>query len=362
MKIVLTITLFLHGLIHFMGFAKAFGYGNLTQFSKEISRPMGFLWMLAGILFVVSALLYFLKKDAWPVLAIVAVVVSQILIFTLWKDAKFGTIANMVILVAAIIGFASYQFESEYREDVTSAIKKFTVESETVTGRDLEHLPTPVKKYLMYVGIVGKPKVGNVRIVFEGEMRDKGKDWFTFTSQQYNFFESPVRLFFMKAKVSGLPTNGYHRYDREGASMLVKVLSLIPAVDLKSKEMYPTETVTFFNDLCLFAPAALIDKRIQWQAIDGLSANATFTTAETTISATLYFNEAGQLINFVSNDRYSIAEMKTFPFSTPASNYKLINGYHLPTYGEAVWHYPDGEFVYGKFNVISVAYNVTDLW
>jgi hypothetical protein len=52
--------------------------------------------------------------------------------------------------------------------------------------------------------------------------------------------------------------------------------------------------------------------------------------------------------------------MKAFPFLTPVSNYENINGYNLPTYGEAIWHYPDGEFVYGKFKVKSVVYNLTE--
>src|SRR5680860_946202 len=107
MRIVLPLILLLHGIIHFMGFAKAFDYGNMTQFTKEISKPMGLLWLLTGLLFMVSTVLNIMEKDTWPILAIIAVLVSQILIFIAWKDAKFGTIANIIILVAAIIGFAS---------------------------------------------------------------------------------------------------------------------------------------------------------------------------------------------------------------------------------------------------------------
>ncbi len=43
----------IHGLIHCMGFAKAFGYGNITQLSKDISKPSG----LFGCL-----LLYYLQR------------------------------------------------------------------------------------------------------------------------------------------------------------------------------------------------------------------------------------------------------------------------------------------------------------
>lgn len=46
--------------------------------------------------------------------------------------------------------------------------------------------------------------------------------------------------------------------------------------------------------------------------------------------------------------------MKTFPFSMPIKNYRNMNGYNLPRYGEAVWHYPDDDFVYGKFKIKSI--------
>lgn len=140
--------------------------------------------------------------------------------------------------------------------------------------------------------------------------------------------------------------------------MRIKLLSIFPLVSIGTTELFIADTVTFFNDLCLFAPVALIDDRIVWETLDDFSAKATFTTNNTHISAILYFNETGQLVNFVSKDRYSVSDKKTFPFSTPARNFKNLGGYTLPTYGEGVWHYPEGEYVYGKFNIKSISYNV----
>lgn len=358
MKFVLTIILFIHGLIHFLGFAKAFHFGNMEQFAKEISKPMGLLWLFTGLLFVSASVLFIAKKDVWAILAIISAVASQLLILTVWADAKFGTIANVVILVAAIMGMAAINFEASFKSDVKVAMKTTGNTNEILVEKDLEHLPPLIKNYLKDVGVVGKPKVKNAKIVFEGEMRERGKNWFEFTSEQYNFYDSPARLFFMKAKVMGLPTHGYHAYQHKSAKMQIKVLSLFPVVQLNPPELFATETVTFFNDLCLFAPATLVDDRIGWEPVDERSVKATFTNSDTKISAILQFNDNGHLINFVSEDRISIDEMKTYPFSTPVSNYDTINGHLLPTYGEAVWHYPDGEFVYGRFHLKSVAYNV----
>lgn len=359
-KYLISFILLLHGLIHFMGFAKAFDYGNLQQLTKGISKSAGVLWLVAALLFIAAVVLYLLNKEAWLVPGILAVVLSQIVIVGFWKDAKYGTIANIIVCLVAFAGWAGFHFESQFRKDVKLHLQQ-TAPSATVllTNADIQPLPGPVQKYLMYAGVVNQPIVKNARILFEGEMRDRGKNWFAFYSVQYNFFDDPARLFFMKARMFGVTVPGYHDYQSGIARMNVKLFGLFAVMQAKGEEMNKAETVTLFNDMCLFAPATLADKRIQWESFDDTSAKATFTNGNNKISAILYFNEKGQLVNFISDDRYAISEMKQYRFSTPVKDYKLINGRNIPTYGETIWHYPEGAFVYGKFYLKSIEYNVS---
>jgi len=121
------------------------------------------------------------------------------------------------------------------------------------------------------------------------------------------------------------------------------------------------ETVTLFNDMCALAPATLIAQSIQWETIDPLTVRATFTNQGYTISALLYFNQVGELMNFVSDDRYQQVKGNTFAnfrWSTPLREYKEFNGHKLASYLEAIWNMPKGEFVYSQFHVMQVAYNV----
>lgn len=350
----------IHGLIHLMGFAKAYNYGNITQLTKDISKTNGTFWLLTAILFVAAIVLFLLKKESWPYMAVVAAIISQILIISVWKDAKFGTIANIVILLVAIGAFSSQYFESSFRKDVkANLIKTSNTQTNLLTENDIQLLPLPVQKYLRYCNVLNKPKVKNIKVVFDGEMRDKGKDWFKFRSVQYNFFDEPTRLFFMKGEMYGIIVPGYHCYQNAAASMQIKLLGLFNVVNIKGTIMSKAETVTVFNDMCLMAPAALIDKRIEWTDMDSLSTKATFTNGAYKITATLYFNEKGQLVNFISDDRSAI-DLKQYRFSTPVKNYVQINGRHIMQYGETIWHYPDGEFVYGKFYLKSIEYNVNE--
>lgn len=349
-----------HGFIHFMGFAKAYGYGTMKQLTLPITKPVGSLWMFTAFLLIAATVLFLLKKESWIYLAVPGAVLSQILIVMVWKDAKWGTVANLILLFVAVLAFTTLQFEKVFRADVN---KLFEQKNATVilTEDDMQYLPPPVQRYLRYSNVIGKPKPNNMHVVFEGEMRSKGKEWFSFTSEQYNFFGEPTRLFLMKAKMFGITVPGYHSYQQQKALMNIKLFGLIDIVKIKDENLAKGETVTVFNDMCLMAPGFLIDKRIAWEPMNDTTAKATLTNGTIKVSAVLYFNQQGQLIDFISNDRYETNSKQWLPFSTPVSEYKTLNNMNLISYGEAVWHYPDSAFVYGKFRTKKIEYNVSSI-
>ena len=85
--------------------------------------------------------------------------------------------------------------------------------------------------------------------------------------------------------------------------MRVKIASVVTVVDAKGAAMDEGETITMFNDLCVFAPGVLIDTGILWQAIDPQTVRATFTNASYTVRADLSFDDRGELTNFIADGR-----------------------------------------------------------
>ena len=59
MKAVLAVLLVVHGLLHSMGFVKAFGLAPVARLRQPIGRPLGILWLVAGLAFVGAAVLLF---------------------------------------------------------------------------------------------------------------------------------------------------------------------------------------------------------------------------------------------------------------------------------------------------------------
>lgn len=363
LRTILFIIFMIHGLIHFMGYVKAFGFADIPALSREISKPVGIIWLITGLLTILFSILFLFKKDIWVYFGVAGLVLSQTLILFYWQDAKFGTIANILILLVSVVGFFHLHFKNTYRSNVKTGLEQTKDIQETMlTKDDITHLPALVQKYLHYTGSIGKPKIHNFKLTLSGKIRSyEKKKWMNLSSEQYNFMPTPTRLFFLDATMNQLPVSGFHCFINGKAFMDIRLLSMFKVQYLEGKEMNISETVTYFNDICCMAPAALIDDSIQWLETEGNKIKASFTNNGITVSAWLHFNEKGELVNFVSEDRYAASDngtIKQLKWSTPLRDYKLVNGYKLASYAEAIYTYPDGDFTYATFSLKHIAVNV----
>jgi hypothetical protein len=362
MKIIFLINVLFHGLIHFLGFVKAFGLKEVKELTLPISKPAGIVWLIATVLFLTYALLYFLNhKQAW-LFGLLAVIISQILIFYFWKDARFGTLPNLMVLLVALLSLGAYLMQQEFIDRVSddfSANNDLT--TDLLTENDIAHLPFNVQKYLHYTKSVGQPKVKNFRAEFVGRMRSgPDDDYMNLQSVQYNFFKDPSRYFYMAASKMGLPATGLHLYQNERATFEVKLLNWFKVVDASGEKMDQAETVTVLNDMCFIAPATLIDPKIKWEVMDDSKVKAIYQNGNIRISAVLYFNERGELINFISNDRFDTdgEKYESYPWATPVENYRMMNGYLLPGKAQLIYQRPDGDFTYGELEFKNIKYNL----
>ena len=167
----------------------------------------------------------------------------------------------------------------------------------------------------------------------------------------------------MQARKLGLPATGLHLYQNQTATFEVKMLNCFRVVDAKGDKMDQAETVTLLNDMCFIAPATLIDSRISWKIINNTTVNATFQNGSISICAVLYFKENGELINFISNDRYETDGKKynNYPWATPVEDYRIINGYYLPSKAKLIYQKPECDFTYGELEYKSVKVNLKGL-
>lgn len=364
---IVAVVVVLHGLIHLLGAAKGLGWADVTQLKEPISAAMGVAWLAAAVLVVLAGVLLIIRARWWWVVGAVAVVASQTVIFTLWGDAKAGTVANIILLAAVVYGYASQgpaSYRAQYRRRVDAALTEAPPNG-VVTEADLAGLAEPVATYVRRSGAVGQPRVTNFRARIHGRIRaGTTTAWMSFTGQQVNTYgPEPSRLFFMEATMFGLPVDVLHTYVGPSATMRVKACSLVPMVNAAGPDMDQAETVTLFNDLCILAPAAIIDAPITWQTLDEHHVRGTFSNGAHTVTAELVFNDDHDLIDFISDDRTrSSRDGKSFTpqrWSTPVREYRTIDSRRVGTRGEGRWHAPkpEGEFAYLEFNLDQITYN-----
>ena len=351
-----------HGLIHLLGFAKAFGLARLPQLALPISRPWGALWLAAGGLTLATAVALPLAPRWWWAVGALAVVASQAVIVSSWGDAKFGTVANVILLVGVVWGCAHrgpWSLPAEFERDV--ALATSSRPGEVLTEADLAALPAPVQRYIRASGVVGQPRVQSFRATWTGRIRGGPHEpWMVFTAEQLNTFDPPRRFFLMDAVMKRLPVDVLHSFDERGATMRVRLLSLKTMVDARGATLTRSETVTVFNDLCILSPGELVRPSITWEPVDAHTARARYTQGPNTIAATLFFNDADELVDFGSDDRNPAPDGSTAAptrWTTPARDYARVGPARVPRRAETRWHPASGAWTYGEFELQSLVYN-----
>jgi hypothetical protein len=135
-----------HGLIHLLGFAKAFGYADLPQLTQPISRAWGLAWLAAAVLVTTSAAMLGAGARSYWIAGGVGLVLSQAVIFSAWGDASAGTVANVLLLLVVAHGWLTEgprSFHAQYLRDAQIGLARMVPEP-LITEEDLTHLPDPV--------------------------------------------------------------------------------------------------------------------------------------------------------------------------------------------------------------------------
>ena len=208
----------LHGVIHLMGFAKGFGYADPPQLTQSISRVWGLGWLVAAVLVTTTSAMLAVGARSYWIAGAFALVVSQAVIFSAWRDAWAGTAANVLLLLIVAHGWLTEgprSFHAQYLRDAQVGLARVVPEP-LVTEADMAGLPDPVQRYLRVTRSVGQPQVQNYRLRFLGRIRSAPDSrWMPFEAEQQSFADEPTRLFLMRARMFGVPVEAFHRQGKE---------------------------------------------------------------------------------------------------------------------------------------------------
>ena len=365
MRIALIILITIHGIIHAFGFLKAFGLSEFNAISQPISKTYGLFWLLAFLLLMITAFLIIIHSDYWWFVGFLAVIASQVLIFNHWSDAKFGTTFNLIILLASIIGFSSFNFKTEIKIERQALFENSQHENRnTINEKSFDGLPPIVNKWLTNSGIIGKQPISNVYLTQELQLKFKPEqeNWNSGKAEQYFTINPPAFSWNINTKMNSvIEVAGRDKFEDGKGEMTIKLFSLLPVAKAKNHQKVNQATLQRYLAEIVWFPSAALSPYLKWESIDDFSARATMEYKGTKGSGLFYFDENGNFEKFIAM-RYKVSnDTKPTEWSVIASKREEKSGIMIPVECEASWALETGTWTWLKLKITDIRYNVKEM-
>ena len=219
-------------------------------------------------------------------------------------------------------------------------------------------LPEPVRRYLRYTGVVGKPFPGTIRLRQTGRLRaGPGQRWVSLEAEEHYSVQPPGFVWAGVLRAGPLAVARARDMYAEGTGrMLVKVASLWPVVDASGAQVDRNGMTRYLSEMIWF-PAAFLADNISFQAVDDSSARVTLTDHDRTATGTLFIDQQGRVTDFVAKGYRTADASSPETWSTPFTGYGEFEGLRLPTRGKAIYKLPGGDLEYINMTVTELRYD-----
>jgi hypothetical protein len=358
--------LVVHGIIHLLGFAKAWDLGPRESFTGKTSFPLGenasrftgILWLLTCILMLTAAAAYYTKKDWFWILATVAVVISEALIIVYWHDAKWGTVVNIIVLVAVVLSAARVSFNKMTRLEVQALTSTASGKQKVIDNEGIADLPPIVQTWLNKSHLIGKEIPSSVHIVQEGSMRtDANSNWMAFDADQYFTINPPGFVWIANIHTAAfIDIAGRDKYQNGTGNMLIKAACLVPIANSSGQEIDQGTAVRYLAEIIWFPHAAVSDY-LKWEQVDMHHARVTMNYRDVSASGIYTFNDNGLPVAFEAQ-RYGDFKGKYSKetWSVATTGYGYFNGVPIGNQSEVTWKLQDGVFKWLRLAITHIEY------
>lgn len=368
LRIALVSLLVIHGLIHLLGFVKAFGLAEVPQLRGATlfalgpgwQRPIGALWLVAGVAVIGAASLYLVSAAGWWRLGLAAAIVSQVLIVYAWPDAKVGTLPNVVLAIAVLVGWADARFERGTDAAVAALYAgPAPAASPVITEAEVAALPAPVARWLTIAGVIGRPRAYAIRLRQRGALRtEPGAALMPATAEQYVDLVRPGFVWSVEVTMKRvIPVRGRDVLLDGRGSMRIAAAALVTIVDASGPPIDQGALLRFLGEL-MWAPSAALAPYLTWTAVDDRHADATLVWGDASVTGRFAFDEAGRPVGFTAR-RYlgGGPDAKLEDWEARADAWAIHDGVLVPVRGVVSWRLAKGLFEYYPWEVTALEHD-----
>jgi len=365
MRIALIILIGIHGIIHLFGFLKAFGISEFNAISQPISKAFGLIWLLTFVVYAITMTLLIFQSNLWWFCGFLAVIASQVLIFNYWSDAKFGTIANLIILVAVIIAYSNFNFKNKIVEERKKLFERSqAVNEKVITKETISELPSIVQKWLINSGTIGKKPITNVHLTQELQLKlnPDQENWNNGKAEQYFTINPPAFNWNINTQMNSIfEVTGRDKFENGSGEMTIKLLSLIPVANAKNHEKVNQASLQRYLAETVWFPSASLNPYITWEPLGENSSKATMEFKGVKGSGEFHFDVKGNFEKFVAMRYQDINAEEPTEWTVIATKTEERNGIKIPVECEANWKLESGKWTWLKLKITDIQYNVKEM-
>ena len=365
-RLLFTALLIVHGLIHLIGFSKEWKIGPTTLLSGKTLFPLsagaakfaGICWLITFLIWMITLACFTLKKDSFWIAALIAGVLSQLLIIIYWHDAKYGTIANVIVLVAVIINIARVSFDKRVGKELSSLLAARSTYSKELRNDSATSLPPVVEKWL---NVTRSTSVipSQVKLTQQGAMRSKpAADWMSFIARQHFTTDPPGFIWNARINAPGYVTiAGRDKFENGKGNMLIKPLYLFTLANSTGKEIDQGTMLRYMGELIWF-PEAANKEYFEWAQIDSVTATLKMSFKGVSAEGTFVFDEKGFVRRF-SAQRFGDfdGEFRMETWEVKVIEYTEMNDHLIASKCDVTWKLKDGDFTWLKLEIKDIAYD-----
>ena len=357
MRTLFAIIIWIHAIIHALGFLKAFKLVELKALSQYIPKTQGIAWLITAALLVITSILFLKQQKYWWIIGLIALISSQYLIVQQWNEAKFGTLINVLILVVIIVQYATNRFSDQVAKEV---VDLKTNSKQAQVERELETLPDVIQKWLIHSGALDKEPIHLVYLEQHAEMlmSPKQKTWVSATAKQHISTFPPTFNWSVNLTMNTIiPVVGRDKFEHGKGEMLIKPFAIIPAVDIKGNEKIDVAALQRYLAEIVWCPTAALADYITWKSIDSTSAKATMDFEGTQGSGIFHFNDDGSFQRFTALRYRDVADQEPTEWIVSATKHERMDGILIPTECHASWKLEETNWTWLKLTVTHIAYD-----
>ncbi len=219
-------------------------------------------------------------------------------------------------------------------------------------------LPPIVQKYLKNSIKIEQETSKLAAIKLSGETKsDINSEWRPTDVEFYYSLSAPSFIWVETSEeMTYLWNKSVLTFLKNTATSKVKLLSSITTEETEGVKLSQSSFLYYILNSVLCPVILLPGQNVQWTSRGKLKAEVLYWNKSESGTVTFYFNKSGTVEKVETVDMFmpNLIETKKEKFTLHLANYKIINGYNIPTYLEYQWNLSDGDFTFARFNLKNI--------